>query len=139
MVLLCQVLLGREILLCFTLTVCFLVLINSTIPLGAQSIFQKTSFSNIKLDQGNPSMLGRMRAWPAAILGSRSTRKYSFKSTRLLPSSSDRATGRRKFSKFMAICQEWMITWAAAVSFSPALFTHKHFCTSTRVHSSGAF
>lgn len=88
---------------------CFLVLINSIIPSGAQSILQKTSFSNRKLDQESPPVLGRMHAWPAVILGSRSTRQYSFKSTCCLPSSSDIAVEKRNFSKFMAICQEWMI------------------------------
>lgn len=87
---------------------CFLVLINSIIPLGAQSILQKTSFRNRKLDQESPPVLGRMDAWPAVILGSRNTKQYSFKSTCSLPSSSDIAVEKRNFSEFMAICQEWM-------------------------------
>lgn len=57
----------------------FHVLINSTSPLGAQRIFQKTSLNNRKLDQESPVMLGRMCVHATAILGSRSTGKYNFK------------------------------------------------------------
>lgn len=56
-------------------------------------------------------MMVRMCAQPAVTLGSRSTKKYNFKSTCPLPLSSDRAVERRKLSKFTAICQKWMLRW----------------------------
>lgn len=81
----CQVLLAGELWLHFSCTVWafFLFSVNSTSPLGAQSIFQKAAFSNRKLDQESATMLGGMYVQHTVILGNTASSTHAFSSQAL--------------------------------------------------------